>query len=149
MHKLSSHLPNYYSVYFFHIFPIIISSHIVFYIRCTPSNIELLAQLMLWNILYIFLVCQLLLKVVVFHTCLQQSDLKSVRHAEHLPGFSFCICLFLTLLFLILLLRINSLRFLFRLVIGCQSIISFTDSFIYSKFQCFCFTLLIFGHKQL
>ena len=55
----------------------------------------MLAQLTLWNI---FLVCFfwvfcLLLKVVVFCTCWQQSNLKFFRHGEHLPGFGFCICL--------------------------------------------------------
>ena len=70
---------------------------------------QLLAQLTFWNILYIFLVCSLL-KVVVFLTCLQQSDLNFVRHGEHLPCFSLCICLFLTLFFSISLLPINSLR---------------------------------------
>ena len=70
---------------------------------------------LLWNMLYIFLVCWLLKVVFVFHTCLQQSDLKFVRHGEHLPGFSFCICLFLILLFSNLLLYTNFLRFLFYL----------------------------------
>ena len=78
----------------------------------------LLLQLTLWNILHIFLVCWLL--KVVFRACLQQSDLKFLRHGEHLPDFSFCICIFLTLFFSILLLPINPLRLLFRLnaVIG-------------------------------
>ena len=39
----------------------------------------------LWNTLYIYLVCWLV-KVVVFCTCLQQSDLKFVRHGKHLAG---------------------------------------------------------------
>ena len=30
----------------------------------------------------------------LFLVVLQQSDLKFVRHGEHLSGFSFCICLF-------------------------------------------------------
>ena len=96
---------------------------------------QLLAQLTLWNNLYIFGVCRPL-KVVVFRTCLQPSDLKFVRHGEHFPGFDFCVCLFLTFLFSILLLPINSLRFLFCLnaVLGWQLNISFGDSFIASKF---------------
>ena len=53
----------------------------------------LLAQLTLWNILYILLVCWPL-KVVIFRTCLWEGGLKFVRHGEHLPGFSFCISLF-------------------------------------------------------
>ena len=81
----------------------------------------LLAQLTLWNILHTFfglLTLKSSLKVV----CLQQSNFKFSRHGEHLPGFSFCICLFLTLFFSILLFPLNSLRFLFHLnaVIGWQ-----------------------------
>ena len=45
---------------------------------------------------------------------------------------------------------LNSLSFLFRLnaVIGWQLSISFRDSFIAGKFQCFCITLLMFGQKR-
>ena len=111
---------------------------------------KLLAQLTLWNILYIFLVCWLL-KTVFFRICLQKNDLKFVRHGEHLLGFSFCICLFLTSFFSILLLRINSLRFLFHLnaIIGWYLNTSSRDSIISSQFQCFRITLLMFGHKWL
>ena len=50
-----------------------------------------------------------------YFSYLQQIDLKLVRHGEHSPRFSFWICLFLSLFFSILLLPINSLRFLFHL----------------------------------
>ena len=75
------------------------------------------------------------LKVAVFCTCLQQSDLTFVKHGEHFPGFSFHICLFLTLFFSVLSLSINSLRFWFCLnaVIVWKLIISFRDSCIASN----------------
>ena len=120
----------------------------------TMVNVACLLKLGLscWKCLHIFLVCWLL-KVVGFRTCLQQSDLKFVRYGGNFPDFSFCIFLlfFLTMFFSILLLPINSLRFLFRLnaVIGWQLNISFRDSFIFSKFKCFCITLLMFGQNQL
>ena len=93
----------------------------------------------------------LIFKTSFFCICLQQSDLKFVRYGEHLPGFSFCNCLFLTLFFSILLLPINSVRFLFCLnaVIDWQSNISFRDSFIFRKFECFHITLLMLVQKRL
>lgn len=82
--------------------------------------------------------------VVEFRTCLQQNDLIFFRHGEptvreHLPGFSFCICLFWHLFFSILLLPFNSLRFLSHLnaVIGWQLSIAFRDSFITSNSSVF------------
>ena len=85
---------------------------------------KLLAEFTLWNILYISFVCWLL-KVVVFCTFLQQSDLTFVRNREHLPGFNFCNYLLLTLFFLTLLLPINSLSILFHLndAIDCRLIL--------------------------
>ena len=97
-----------------------------------------------------FFICWIL-KVVVFRTCLQQSDIIFVTYGEHLSGFCFCIFLFLTLAFPVLLLPINSLWFLFRLndFIGLKLNISFWDSVIVSKFLFFRITLLMFWQKRL
>ena len=138
-----SHLFDDYSVLYKSLFLLFLN--IAYFIKCMTW---LLAQSKLWNIFNSFLVCWLS-KVVVSHACLQQSDLKFVRHGDHLPGFSFCTCLLSTLFFSVLLLPINSLRLLFHLndVIGWQLSISFRDLFITNKFQCFRIILLIFGKK--
>ena len=112
---------SHYCVDFFHIFSMIIQSYIkacfyfsyiLFITENTLHQIHDVAAGTVDVLEYLihFLVC-LLLKVVVFLTRLQQSDLKFVRHGEHLPCFCLCICLFLTLFFSISLLPINSSRF--------------------------------------
>ena len=129
--------------------------HIVCYIKRTGSSIYVHAGTfdIVEYLIYFFGLVNIknAKNMVVFLCCLQQSDLEVVRHGEHLPGFSFCICLFLTLFFTIWLLAINSLRFLFCLnaVIGWQSNNSFRDSFIASKFQYFHITLQMFVQKRL
>ena len=93
----------------------------------------LLAQLTLWNILYIFFVCWLLI-AAVSRTCLQQSDLKFFKHRKYFPGFSFRICL-----------PISIPLFCLNAVTHWQSNITFKDSFIAGKLQYFFITLLMFG----
>ena len=123
---------------------------IVYYKKCTQQIFNVTAGTIdVVEYLVIFLVCWLL-KVVVFWTCFQRSDLILVRHGKHLLGSIFCIC-FLNLSFSILLLPETSLKFLSRLnaVIGWQLNISFRDSNIAGKFQFFLITLPMFGKKQL
>ena len=124
--KLFKMFTSHYCVDFFHNFSMIIQ----FYIKACFCFFYIF--FITWNALH-------QIYSVAVGNSLQQSDLKFVRHVNHLLGCGFCICLLLALFFSIFLLPINSLRFLFRLnvVTGWPLNISFRDSFISSKFQYF------------
>ena len=59
------------------------------------------------------LFCLIACEDVVFCTCLQQRFLVLVRHGRHFPSFSWLV-VFVTLLFLIVVCPMRSLRFLLR-----------------------------------
>ena len=83
----------------------------------------LLAHLTLWNfVFFLFFFGWLTLKSNCFSYLFATEWRSFVSYGKHFSGFSFCIFLFLTLFFSILLLPINSLRFSFgfNAVIGWQ-----------------------------
>ena len=105
---------SHYCVCFLHIVSMIIQSYIkpcfyLTYILLITQNVHYqiynanAGTIHVVEYLIYFLTCWLL--KVVLGTCFQFRDLRFFRNGEHFPGFSFCICLFLTLLYLIWFLR--------------------------------------------